>query len=114
MYIDFDILNEYPFNGVFYTVAVDENKPLDQQVAEKIIILETPCDIMESSHSWSKDFIFAKYAVYFPFNKDVELEIKLGDLFESNMYGLKVDGKVVGVFPSQLGGVTVYIQDMDV
>jgi hypothetical protein len=30
------------------------------------------------------------------------------------MYGAKVNGKVVGVFPSQLGGVKVYVQDLDV
>jgi hypothetical protein len=30
------------------------------------------------------------------------------------MYGIEVNGKVVGVFPSQLGGVTVYVQDLDV
>ena len=39
---------------------------------------------------------------------------KLGDLFEADMHGLIVNGKVVGVFPSQLGGVTVYVQDTDV
>jgi hypothetical protein len=35
-------------------------------------------------------------------------------MFTANMYGIEVNGKVVGVFPSQLGGVTVYIQDLDV
>lgn len=115
MYIDHNRLQDYPFDGVFYTVGVDESKPLDQQQEEKIVIFETKCDISESSHSWSKDFIWAKYAIYFPFNtKTDKINIKLGDLFEANMYGLKVDGKVVGIFPSQMGGVAVYIQDMDV
>jgi hypothetical protein len=35
-------------------------------------------------------------------------------LFEGDMYGAKVNGKVVGVFPSQLGGIKVYVQDLDV
>ena len=37
-----------------------------------------------------------------------------GYLFEANMHGLIVNGKVVGVFISQLGGITVYVQDTDV
>jgi len=113
MYIDRNIIQDYPFNGVFYTVGVDESKPLDQQVEEKVVLFETMCDISEASHSWSGDFIFAKYVVYFPFDKDSEIKVRLGDLFESNMYGLNINGKVVGVFPSQLGGVSVYIQDSD-
>ncbi|MEE1082193.1 MAG: hypothetical protein UH850_00405 [Paludibacteraceae bacterium] len=115
MYINRNILQDYPHYGYFYTVEVDESKPLDQQKEEKMIIFETVCDITESSHSWSRNFIWAKYAVYFPFNTDVdELNITLGNLFEADLYGMRVNGKVVGVFPSQLGGVTVYIQDTDV
>jgi hypothetical protein len=30
------------------------------------------------------------------------------------MYGLEINGKVTGVFPSQLGGIAIYIQDLDV
>ena len=90
-------------------------KPLDEQVEEKIIVFETECDITESSHSWSRNFIWAKYAIYFPFDKEKdEVVVRMGDLFEANMHGLIVNGKVVGVFPSQLGGVTAYIQDTDV
>ena len=114
-YIDHNQFQDYPFRGQFFRMGVDESKPLDQQVEEKIVIFETDCDITESSHSWSRNFIWAKYAVYFPFDKkNDEVVVRLGDLFEANMYGLIVNGKVVGVFPSQLGGVTVYIQDTDV
>ena len=38
----------------------------------------------------------------------------MGDLFEADVYGMRANGKVVGVFPSQLGGVTCYVQDTDV
>jgi hypothetical protein len=38
----------------------------------------------------------------------------MGCLFEAEINGLLVNGKVVGVFPSQLGGITAYIQDTDV
>lgn len=115
MYIDHDRLQDYPYYGSFYRVGIDESLPLDQQKEEKIVIFETPCDIAESSHSWSRNFIWAKYAIYFPFDKEKEdIKVRLGDLFEADVHGLIVNGKVVGVFPSQLGGVTIYVQDTDV
>lgn len=114
-YIELDKLNLYPYFGQFYRMGIDESKPLDEQFEEKIVVFETKCDITESSHSWSRNFIWAKYAIYFPFDKDVDwIKVQMGDLFEANMHGLIVNGKVVGVFPSQMGGVTVYIQDTDV
>lgn len=113
-YIDRGVLEEYPHYAYFYRIDIDESKPLDQQVGEKIVVFETPCDITESSHTWSNNFIWAKYAVYFPFDKESEsVKVRIGDMFEADLYGVKVDGKVIGVFPSQLNGVTVYIQDTD-
>ena len=114
-YIDRNRLQDYPYKGTFFRIGIDESKPLDEQVEEKIIVFETECDITESSHSWSRNFIWAKYAIYFPFDKEKdEVVVRMGDLFEANMHGLIVNGKVVGVFPSQLGGVTAYIQDTEV
>lgn len=114
-YIEHNRLTDYPYQCQFFRMGIDDSKPLDEQVEEKIIIFETCCDITESSHSWSRNFIWAKYAIYFPFNKEEEeVLVRLGDLFEANMHGLFVNGKVVGVFPSQLGGITVYVQDTDV
>lgn len=114
MYIDRNIPTDYPYTGQFYRVHIDRNAPLDEQVEERVVVLETECDITESSHSWSRNFIWAKYAVYFPFDKDKDtIPVRMGDLFEANIYGLTVNGKVVGVFPSQLGGVTCYVQDVD-
>lgn len=115
MYIDRNILQDFPHYGYFFVREIDESLPLDQQKEVKNIIFETPCDITESSHSWSTNFIWAKYAVFFPFDvEEDELVISLGMEFEADLYGMRVNGKVVGVFPSQLGGVTVYIQDIDV
>ena len=115
MYIERKRLDDYPYFGQFYRIGIDDSLPLDEQIEEKIIVFETKCDITESSHSWSRNFIWAKYSVYFPFDKsEDEIEVRLGDLFEANIHGLVVNGKVVGVFPSQLGGVTVYVQDTDV
>ena len=115
MYINRDILQEFPHYGYFFIKEIDESLPLDQQKEVKKVIFETQCDIAESSHSWSTNFIWAKYAVYFPFDPETDvLNISLGMLFEADLYGMRVNGKVVGVFPSQIGGVTVYVQDTDV
>lgn len=106
-------IKEYPFRGEFYRIGIDEDKPpLEEQVEEKITILSTACDIQESSHT-DGELLTADYTVYFPFSGDLT-EIKNGVSFEGDMYGSKVNGKVVGVFPSQLGGVKVYVQDLDV
>lgn len=113
MYTDRNVLSDYPYFGTFYRVEIGGDSPLDQEEV-KVIVHETECDITESSHSWSNNFIWAKYAVYFPYDKykDV-ITVKMGDMFEATINGLYVNGKVVGVFPSQLGGVTCYIQDTD-
>lgn len=114
MYINRNILSEYPYQGQFFRMTIDESLPLDKQEEIKDVFFTTPCDVMESSHSWSKDFIFGKYAVYFPFDKSKEdIKVRIGDMFECDVYGLMVNGKVIGVFPSEMGGITVYIQDID-
>lgn len=109
MYINHNTLNDYPFFGQFFRMGIDEGKPLIEQTEEEILVFETKCDITEASHTRSNNFISAKFIVYFPFEEQVA--VRVGDIFKADMYGLIVDGKVVGVFPSQLGGVTVYIQD---
>lgn len=115
MYIDRNTLSDYPFWGIFYRVGVDDSLPLDEQIEREFTIFETECDVTESSHSWSNNFIWAKYAIYFPYDKDNDkIVVQLGDLFKCDVHGLMVNGKVVGVFPTQLGGCTVYIQDSDV
>lgn len=114
MYIDRTALDEYPFEGVFYRLADEEDLPLIEQTGKEDIILETPCDITEASHNVSADFIGVKFVVYIPFDPETEfVEIRNGDKFEADFYGINVNGNVVGVFPSQLGGVTVYIRDLD-
>ena len=112
MYIDRDILQEYPFEGEFYYIGIDESLPLEERVEQEIITLTTPCDIQQANHSTRSNFLTASYAIYIPFDKDNEkVTIRRGDLFRADMYGLMEDGKVIGVFPSQMGGITVYIED---
>lgn len=97
-------LDEYPFYAIFYNIVVDESKPLDQQVEEKIISFETPCDVDDKNNGLNNDII----TLYFPFNADnEEIKIRLGDTMEVDTYGINQKGRVLGVRPSQLGGVKV-------
>ncbi len=113
MYIDRDILQEYPFEGEFYYIGIDESLPLEERVEVEMLRLKTLCDIQEASHTVKSNFIDATYTIYIPFDKDNEkVVIRRGDTFKADMYGLMVDGKVIGVFPSQMGGITVYIKDV--
>lgn len=114
MVADMELLVEYPFNGAFYTFGRDESKPLDQQKEEKILIMETVCDIQESQKSDSSGNITASFNIYFPFDKKEGIKIVRGMRFEGEMYGLKVNGEVIGVFPTQMGGCACYIKDLDV
>lgn len=82
---------------------------------ERTLILQVECDITEAGHTGKSVFIDASFAIYFDIECEPdEIPIKRGDIFESDMYGLEVNGKVVGIFPSQLHGCVVYINDKDV
>ena len=103
MYIDYN-LNEYPFYAIFYNIGVDESKPLDQQVEEKIISFETQCDVDDKNNGLNNDII----TLYFPFDaNNEEIKIRLGDTMEVETYGINQKGRVLGVRPSQFGGVKV-------
>lgn len=114
MVIDNQPLEEYPFIGAFYDYGVDDSKPLDEQVEEEILILETKCDIQHSSKSDANGIITAGFNVYFPFDKGEGVAIKRGMTFKGNSYGLVVNGRVISVSPSQLGGVECFVEDLDV
>lgn len=109
-------IEEYPFEGVFYTSEIDKTKPLEQQVEEEVVVLVTKCDIMEASHARVGDFIKAVYSIYVPFDKTLvdPINVNRGIMFRANMYGLLIEGKVEGVFPFQLGGFVAYVQANDV
>ena len=113
MYIDYDA-DTYPFHGMFYRSGIDTDKPLLEQEEEKIVVLDTRCDITEGGTSKNESFISASFSIYFPFDEDKEFSVKRGDMFEGNMFGMEVNGKVLGVFPSDLGGAVAYLDDKDV
>lgn len=114
MYIDRDEFEHYPFEGIFYTVEKDESLPLDQQEEKKIIVLRTKCDIQEAQESESGGNITSSFDIFFPFDKNKGIHVKRGMTFEGNMYGLTVNGVVIGISPSQAGGCLCHISDKDV
>ena len=109
-YIDRNEIRDYPFDGEFYTKSVNEDLPPIEQKEEEVIKLSCKCDITESSHTRTNGYINSTHSVFVPFDKDVPINVNSGDLFRAWQYGVYISGKVVGVFPSQLGGFVCYIQ----
>lgn len=112
MILDRHILQEYPFDGVFYYLGVNESKPLDDQIDEEIIVLETKCDI-QGAQKEDSGVISNSYNVYFPFDKEKGINIRKGLFFRGNMYGYTINkATVIDIIPTQLGGCAVYIKDV--
>lgn len=112
MILDRSLLEEYPFEGEFYTY--EKNSETWGGEPTRVSILTTECDIQESQKSDAYGNISASFNIYFPFDKVLGVEIKRGMLFKGNMYGMNVEGEVMGVFPTQMGGCACYIKDLRV
>lgn len=103
-FIDKEELQDYPFTGVFYTSEIDTTKSYTQQTEKEVIIAEVKCDIQEESNFRATATAKAVYGVYVPFDGDTGIiPVQRGNMFRGYQYGLLVAGKVIGVFPSQLG-----------
>jgi hypothetical protein len=97
-------MDEYPFTATFYHLAVDETKPLNQQKEEKVITMESKCDISDSETGLNSD----KITLFFPLDVTLgKISFTLGESVEVESYGVIQKGRVLGIFPSQLGGVKV-------
>lgn len=104
MYSDHFGTEEYPFTATFYHLGVDESKPLDQQIEEKIVSFTSKCDMSDQETGLNND----KMTLFFPFDYTKEtIKVVLGESVEVESYGLTQRGRVLGIFPSQLGGVKV-------
>lgn len=114
MMIDRTLIEEYPFDGEFYEMTVDASLPPSQQVETEVVLLSTKCDIQEAQKTENDGATSAKFNVYYPFDKTKGVNIRRGVSFRGSMYGVRVEGKVIGVFPTQLGGCGCYIGDMSV
>lgn len=118
MYTDRGLLEKYPYEGTFYEMEIDESLPLTEQVEKKVVYFQSKCDIIEATHNVRNNFITAKYVVYLPLKEDEQgliepIPIQVGNLFESKAMGFPINGKVIGLFPSQMKGLTIYIEDLD-
>lgn len=97
--------DEYPHNGYFYYVGIDDTKPLDEQFEEEIILFETDFDIAEGS-----DLNMDSFKLFFPFDYRTDtLMLKQGNTFKGTIWGSEIKGRVAGIYPSQLGGCTVLL-----
>lgn len=95
---------EYPYFASFYHFGIDESKPLDQQFEEKILSFETFCDIADRNNSLTNE----SFTLYFPLDVEKEIvKISIGENVEVDTFGLLQRGRVLGVFPSTVGGVVV-------
>ena len=108
-YIDRDELKDYPFTGTFYR-AVKDTSSLLAPVTEKVVA-EVVCDIQEDANFRATQTSKAVYGVYVPFDGDEDVvPVQRGMMFRGYQYGLLVAGKVIGVFPSQLGTFENYTE----
>lgn len=88
------------------------------------ILLEVKCDIQKTDNLITSGVITMGYDVFFPTPKgDIPDSIKPyvmpnglvpGVRFRSVMYGMKIDGMVIGLFPSQMGGCLARIKGTDI
>ena len=114
MYIDRNAIKQYPFVGSFYRTCIDESKPLDEQVEEEILVLETECDIQQMQTTDSGGLIQSTVKIFFPFDKEVGIDIVGGDTFRANMFGSDIGGTINVPYPNQLGVCEVTLKDLNV
>lgn len=125
-------ITEYPFHGTFYTVIT--NKPEDGDLlgdgdllwdektdsspkvstAGETILLETECDIQQASKLINSGTIMADYKVFFPCEVGGRLPIRFNTNFKCGDYAIPIQGRVVGLEYSQLGGCHVDIKMSEV
>lgn len=111
-------IKQYPHNGKFFKIVIVQESPLDPPIKKEIILYQGECDIQQSGAMSTPMLTKAGYAIYFTLgedeNGDYELNIQKGSSFDGDMYGQRVNGRVLGIFPSQLGGVVAYVEDTDI
>lgn len=140
MYTDRNALKEYAYQGVFYRRELkpkedgdligddgdllgdnDNSASTDTEDEEtEVIILETECDIQETNKLFNSGVVTMGYTIYFPNPTNEEEEEVIpeglvpGIRFRGKMYGMDVDGMVIGVYPTQMHGCVAYIKGTDI
>ena len=119
-------IEEFPFNGVFYTVPTvrpengdllgDGNLLEESSVAtpEETVLLETVCDIQQAAKLINSGTIMADFKVFIPCEVGARLPIRFNTNFRCEDYAIPVNGRVVGLEYSQLGGCSIDIKMSEV
>lgn len=135
-------ITEYPFHGTFYTVVTKkpeggdllgdgdllggedadgsfgdettEGSEGNTETSEETILLETMCDIQQAAKLINSGTIMADYKVFFPCEIGAKLPIRFNTNFKCEDYAIPVNGRVVGLEYSQLGGCSVDIKMSEV
>ena len=117
---------EYPFHGTFYTVIT--NKPEDGNLLGDGDLLgnektdsspEVPTtgetsDIQQAAKLINSGTIMADYKVFFPCKVGEKLPIRFNTNFKCKDYAIPIQGRVIGLEYSQLGGCSVDIKMSEV
>ena len=120
MYFNRQAITQYPFRGTFFTVIT--TKPDDGdllggdslETSEETVLLETECDIQKAAKMFSNGTIMADYKVFFPCEVGAALPIRFNSNFRCLDYAIPIQGRVVGLEYSQLGGCMVDIKMSEV
>lgn len=121
---DFDIssfgMDDFPFEGAFYTYEIDNSLPLDKRVPKEVLVEEVRCDIQKNSRMHNGVMLGADYCVYWAMEDNPEstysndkympIKVRRGMHFRGIMYGYVVEGVVEIVRASQLGGCSADIK----
>lgn len=132
---------QFPFHGVFFD-AVEEmpsdgdllgdgnsgdgdllgddedlsvNIEIDTESSTiETILLETECDIQQSAKLINSGTIMADFKVFCPCEPGAKLPIRFNSKFRCSDYAIPINGRVVGLEYSQLGGFSVDIKMSEV
>lgn len=123
MYTDRSALKEYAYQGTFYekeSQPSEDGNLLGGGEETEAIILETECDIQETNKLFNSGVVTMGYTIYFPTPTDeddaehIPSGLRPGIRFRGEMYGMAVDGMVIGVYPTQMHGCVAYIKGTDI
>lgn len=78
--------------------------------SNETILLETECDIQQAAKLINSGTIMADYKVFFPCDVGAKLPIRFNTKFRCEDYAIPIQGYVVGLEYSQLGGCHVDIK----
>lgn len=123
MYTDRNAMSEYEYDGVFYKTEdkiPEDGDLLGEREPQEVVIYTTKCDIQKADKLFNSGVVSLGYNIYFPMpQKEDGTEympdgLKVGVRFRGSMYGMAVDGMVIGVEPTKLHGCAAYIKGTDI